>query len=303
MPTLDQRPLLTLAHSEDADDVFMWWPITGKVGPRDPQHPLTPPAIDTGRFRFRAVPGDIQVFNRRAIDVGDLDITAVSMFTYTQIHRRYALTRCGWSVGDDWGPKLVVRDDAPTTLAHLRGRPIAVPGLQTTAFLVASLMLGPGAFEPVPTPFAEIIPAVLDGRTDAGVLIHERQLDFQSRGLRALADLGVWWKARHGLPLPLGANVIRRDLDDRFGPGAAAEVSAVLRRSIEHALAHRGEGLDYAATFAGGLGREDLDRYLRIYVSPLTVDCGELGLRAVRTLLDAGAQARLCPDPGVIEPV
>lgn len=300
----DGRPILTLAHSEDADDVFMWWPLTGKLPGPGRDQPITPPTLDTGRFRFRAVPGDIQAFNRRAIDLGDLDITAVSMHGYTHIHQRYALTRCGWSVGDDWGPKLVVRDDSPLTLGTLRTgrRRIAVPGLQTTAFMVTSLMLGSGAFEPLVTPFAQIIPAVLEGRADAGVLIHERQLDFQRQGLRALADLGVWWKGDTGLPLPLGANVIKRDLDARFGPGTLAEISALLRRSIEHALTHRAEGLDYAATFAGGLTRDELDRYIRIYVSPTTVDCGELGLRAVRTLLGRAAAAGLCP-AAAIDPV
>jgi len=299
----DPRPLLTLAHSEDADDVFMWWPITGKLDPSRPGTAITPPVIDTGRFRFQSVPGDIQAFNQRAIDTGDLDITAVSMHCYTHIARRYALTRCGWSVGDDWGPKLVVPNHSSLTTADLRGQSIAVPGLQTTAFMVASLMLGPGTFEPIVVPFAQIIPAVLEGRAAAGVLIHERQLDFQRQGLRALADLGVWWKSHSGLPLPLGANVVRRDLDTRFGPGTMQEVSATLRRSIQHALAHRAEGLTYAARFAGGLAPEDLDRYIEIYVSPITVDCGSRGLEAVRTLLSRAAAAGLCPDPGTIDAV
>ena len=298
----DARPTLTLAHSSDADDVFMWWPITGRLDPATGR-PLSPPVMDTGRFQYAGLAGDIQVFNRRALEAGDLDITAVSMHAWSLVRERYVLTRCGWSLGDDWGPKLVVRAESSTTLATLRGRRIAVPGVQTTAFLTASLMLGPGSFEPVPMPFHAVIDAVVEGRADAGLLIHERQLDFARRGLRALADLGVWWKGQTGLPLPLGANVLRRDLETRFGPGTLAEVSRTLRASIDYALAHRAEGLAYARTFSPDLTDEELDRYVRIYVSPLTVDCGEVGLAAVRELFARGRAAGLIAEAVTVEAV
>jgi 1,4-dihydroxy-6-naphthoate synthase len=302
-PVGTNRPTLSLAHSADADDVFMWWPITGKLDPSTPNRLLSPPPLDSGRFAFRAIPEDIQVLNRRAIESADLDITALSMHGWLHVKDRYTLSRCGWSLGDDWGPKLVVPTASPLDPASLRGKPIAVPGLQTTAFLVLSLMLGPGSFTPVPMRFDQIVPAVNRGEVSAGVLIHERQLDFQRQGLRALADLGVWWKSQTGLPLPLGANVIRRDLDARFGPGTLAEVSRTLRHSIEYALAHRDEALAYARTFSPDLTPEELDRYVRIYVSPLTVDCGERGLAAVRELFARAHAAGLCPDPGAIDAI
>jgi 1,4-dihydroxy-6-naphthoate synthase len=305
----DDRPVLTLAHSADADDVFMWWPITGKIDPREPHAVLAPPALDTGRFRYRALPADIQVLNRRALDTADLDITALSMHGWSAVRHRYALSRCGWSLGDDWGPKLVVREAAPHAAAAdlvSAGAPlprVAVPGLQTTAFLTLSLMLGPGRFTPVPMPFDRIAPAVLAREADAGVLIHERQLDFQRQGLRALADLGVWWKGQTGLPLPLGANCLKLDLDTRFGPGTLAEVSRTLRASIEHALAHRAEALAYARTFSPDLTDDELDRYVRIYVSPLTVDCGDRGLNAVRTLFARAHAAGLVREPVTVDAV
>lgn len=299
---MPDRATLTLAHSADADDVFMWWPITGKLDPSSGRV-LAPPALDTGRFAYRALAGDIQDFNRRALERGDLDITAVSMHAWSLVRDRYVLTRCGWSLGDDWGPKVVTRAAAPLALADLPGRRVAVPGLQTTAFLVTSLLLGPGSFQPVAMPFNEIVPAVASGTVDAGVLIHERQLDFERRGLRGLADLGIWWKQHTGLPLPLGANVLRRDLDARFGPGTCADVSRMLRASIQHALAHRAEGLAYARTFSPDLSDEELDRYVRIYVSPLTVDCGDVGLAAVRELFNRGRAAGLIRAAVTVEAV
>ncbi len=301
---------LTLAHSADADDVFMWWPITGKVDPRGPGTLLSPPAIDTGRFRYTAVPEDIQALNARAIATGDLDITAISMFTYAAVHDRYALTRCGWSLGDGFGPKLVVRTGSGPGLARLRaggaggvgGARIAVPGVQTTAFLVLSLLLGRGggAFVPVPMRFDHIASAVSRGEVDAGVLIHESQIDFERLGLRAVQDLGRWWKETTGLPLPLGANVVRRDCETRFGPGALAEIEATLTASIRHALAHRAAGLAYAKTFSPPISDADLDRYVSMYVSPLTVDAGEAGREAVARLLFEAAAAGLCKPVGRI---
>jgi 1,4-dihydroxy-6-naphthoate synthase len=311
---------LTLAHSADADDVFMWWPITGKIDPcpgAGGNHlVLQPPVLETGSLRFVAVPEDIQALNARAKGTGDLDITAISFHAYPEVATRYVLSACGWSMGEGFGPKLVARaGTGASTLETWRdvaGRGgrlprVAVPGLQTTAFLVLSLMLGGRdrggwGFEPVPMRFDAILDAVATGAVDAGLLIHEAQIDFGRRGVGLLADLGAWWGASTGgLPLPLGANVVRRDLDARFGAGTLARVGVLLRQSIEYALAHREEGLAYARTFSPPLGDADLDRYVRMYVSPLTVDPRPRGIEAVRSLFARGAAAGLCPEVGAID--
>ncbi len=312
---------LTLAHSADADDVFMWWPITGKIDPKpgpDGTHAVvTPPVLDTSPLRFVAVPEDIQALNARAKKTGDLDITAISFHAFPAVASRYLLSACGWSMGEGFGPKLVTRAASGATAPSLaawreavradRCVPrIAVPGMQTTAFLVLSLMLrhadGTPGFEPVPMRFDTILDAVAYGAVDAGLLIHEAQIDYERRGVSPLADLGAWWgESTGGLPLPLGANVVRRDLDTRFGPGTLARVGSLLRQSIEYALAHRDEGLAYARTFSPPIGDADLDRYVRMYVSPLTVDPRPRGLDAVRTLFSRGAAAGLCPVVGMID--
>ncbi len=291
----DDRPVLSLAHSADADDVFMWWPITGKIDGRDPGRVVSPPVLDTGRFRYRAVPEDIQALNARAAERGDLEITALSFHAYPHVRARYALTACGWSMGEGYGPKVVVGAGQAGGVEGLRGRRVAVPGVQTTAFLVLSLMLGPDTFVPVPMPFDRIAGAVSANAADGGVLIHEAQIDFARLGLREVADLGAWWLSTTGLPLPLGGNAVRRDLDARFGPGALAEVGSLLRASILHALEHRGESLAYARTFSPPISDADLDRYVRMYVTPLTVDPRPRGVRAVKELFDRGWRAGLNP--------
>lgn len=322
---------LTLAHSADADDVFMWWPLTGKVDPAQPSRILSPAVLDTGPLRFAAVPEDIQALNRLALEYAHdcaimsastrqqrarsapgLDITAVSMHTYPRIATVYALTACGWSMGEGFGPKVVVRsaDHPPgTPLAppgsHLRGKRIAVPGLDTTAHLILSLMLGSTAANPsfvaVPMRFDTIAAAVSNGEVDAGVLIHESQIDFERLGLRALADLGAWWQAETSGPLPLGANVVRRDLDTRLGAGTLARVGALLQQSIRHALAHRTESLAYARTFSPPISDADLDRYVSMYVSPLTVDPRPRGVAAVQEMFSRAAKAGLGVDPGELD--
>jgi len=306
------KPSLSLAHSADADDVFMWWPITGKVDPRDPSRVLAPPCLDTGRFAYRSIPDDIQQLNQRAIAAADLDITAISIFNYTRCAKAYVLTACGWSFGDGFGPKLVVRVDAAGqpefSVASLRSRRIAVPGLQTTAFLTLSLMVGPGTFQPVPMPFDKIVPSVASGRVaagdtplDAGLLIHESQLDHHKHGLTTIADVGAWWKASTGLPLPLGGNALRRALEVEHGPGTLAHIAGVLESSIAHALAHRAESMAYARTFSPQLSDADLDRYITMYVSPLTLAPGLAGKHAAERLFAAGAAAGLCAAPGPID--
>jgi len=282
----DRRPTLTIGHSPDPDDAFMWWPLDG--------------AIDTGRFRFRAVPEDIESLNRRAVERGDLDITAISMHTYALTHGRYALTNSGASVGDGFGPKIVSAEPHGRAWLSTPGLTIAIPGERTTAFLATRLCIG-REFGFVAMPFETIIDAVADGSVDAGVIIHEGQLTYRDAGLSLIADLGAWWKQRTGLPLPLGANAIRRDLDDRFGAGSMREVAGILGRSIEHALSHRDEGVAYAQRFARGLPAATTDEFISMYVNDLTVDLGEVGARAVERLLHDGARAGLCPDPGEID--
>jgi 1,4-dihydroxy-6-naphthoate synthase len=290
---------LTLAHSADADDVFMWWPITGKVDPTHPDRVLEPARLDTGRFTYRAFPADIQELNKRAIAVGDLEITALSFGAYARCRDRYIATSCGSSFGDGYGPKLVARSDRNPTLDDLRrgGWTIAVPGKQTTAFLVLSILLAETAFTPVEMPFDTILQAVSDGRVDAGLIIHEGQLLYERLGLVMLADMGQWWRTQTGGPLPLGANAIRRDLETIHGPGTLKAITRTLRASIDYALAHRSESLDYAKGFSPLKDPADLNRYIDMYVNRWTVDAGASGLAAIRYLFQRGTQLGLLPEP------
>lgn len=302
------RPILTLGHSPDPDDVFMWWPITGMVDPRDHSRVTRPPEIDAGHFSFRALPDDIDVLNRRAAERGDLDITALSINAYAHVRHRYALTTCGSSMGFGYGPKLVVRADSALTGDNLVARMragdlrVAVPGVRTTAFLAFSLIVG-GPITATELPFDRILTAVSSGEADLGLLIHQAQLTFSQLGLRQVADVGQWWLARTGLPLPLGGNAVRRDLDQRFGAGTCREVAATLLASIRHALAHRDESLRYAMSFAPEIDRAQADRYIDMYVNDLTLDARPQGLEAVRRLLFESHRAGLGPDPGRIDMV
>lgn len=298
---------LSLAHSPDPDDVFMWWPITGKIDPRDPERNVEPPALDTGRLRFRAIPADIDVLNRRAIETGDLDVTAISMFAWARVAERYVLSRCGSSMGEGYGPKVVVRGGEEDWRRH---GVIAVPGVRTTAFLLLSLVFGRDTFRHVEMPFDRILEAVVSrarvvghesDRVSAGLLIHQSQLTFADVGLRQVVDLGAWWQDRYGLPLPLGGNAVRRDLDERYGPGTLREVESLLERSVRFALERRDESTRYAMGFAPEISRDQADRYIDMYVSPLTIDAGERGRGAIRRLLAEAAAAGMCPDLREIE--
>ncbi len=302
------QALLTLAHSPDADDLVMWWPLTGLDAGGTP-------AIDTGRFSFRCIADDVQRLNRRAIEKGDFDITAISAATWPHVAARYAITSSGGSFGEGYGPKLVIRagrgkpDHRSSLIAHRSSLRIAVPGRNTTAFLVLSLMLGPDAFESTEMLFSDIPQAIArgGGQFDAGLLIHEAQLTFESLGLVAVADLGVWWRDTTRLPLPLGLNVVRRDLDERFGSGACREVSRILAASIRHAVANPEQSR--AFLLSRSADRPEwrdpvlLDRYLRMYVSDLTLDMGDRGREALRRLYTDAHAAGLSPDPGPIQTV
>lgn len=282
----DDRPILTLAHSPDPDDAFMWWPLTG--------------AIDTGRFRFELVPQDIQSLNERAIATGDLDITAISIHTYPHVKDRYALTSCGSSMGDGYGPRVVAREPRPDGAQWLAdpNTRVATPGFQTTAHLVYRMMLRGAEPNAIALPFDRILDAVVNGDVDAGIVIHEGQLTYADAGLSLIVDLGAWWRGETGLPLPLGGNAIRRDLDKRFGAGTMEDVTAILARSLEHALAEREESVAFAMQHARGLDSATADEFISMYVNRLTIDAGERGVDAIQALLSQAQEMGLCPDPG-----
>lgn len=306
--TQTPRHTLTLAHSPDPDDVFMWWPITGKIDPVRKDElgfgiVVEPPRLDTGRFAFRALAEDIAVLNRRAMSAGDLDITALSMFTWAHVRDRYQLTACGSSMGEGYGPKVVCRRGEAMRAAER----IAVPGVKTTAYLLWKLWeeerAAAGAAEPVivELPFDRIMDAVKSGDADRGLLIHQSQLTYEDLGLEQLVDLGQWWAERTGLPLPLGGNAVRRDLDHRLREGSIREITALLDRSIRFALDHRDESVRYCMQFAAEINRDQAERYIDMYVSPLTIDMGERGERALRRLFHEASRLALCPGVEVID--
>lgn len=296
---------LTLAHSPDPDDVFMWWPLTGMVDPREPSVVVAEPELETGRFSYRALPADIAVLNRRAIREGDLDITAMSMFTYAHVQERYVLTSCGASVGEDYGPKLVVRAGDEGVVRSGEAGLIVVPGVKTTAFACLCMWMGwsgeaDWAGRVVEMPFDRILEVVAKGKDDdgravsGGVLIHQSQLTYREMGLVEVVDFGRFWRERTGLPLPLGGNALRRDLNDRFGAGTTQEITDLLHASILHALKHRDRSTEYAMRFAPEISRAQADRYIDMYVSQATVSLGEVGKRAVERLIGEAAERGLC---------
>ena len=277
---------LRLGHSPDPDDAFMFYALA-----------QDPPLIPTGRWRFEHVLQDIQTLNQRARR-GELEITAISIHAYPYVADRYALTSCGSSMGDKYGPMVVARE--PMTDAHgsvqierLKGTTIAIPGELTTAFLALQLCRGTGgdAFQYQVIPFDQILAHVRDGNADAGLIIHEGQLTYQTMGLHLIVDLGVWWYERTGLPLPLGGNCIRKDL----GPEAMQEVTDVLKASIQYSLDHRKPAVDYALQFGRDLDRNLADRFVGMYVNDWTLDYGPKGREAITRLLSEGARAGLVP--------
>ncbi|TVQ34234.1 MAG: ABC transporter substrate-binding protein, partial [Phycisphaeraceae bacterium] len=291
----NDRPVLTIGHSPDPDDAFMWWPLGDASQGR-------PPVIDTGGFLFTPVAEDIESLNRRAAERGDLDFTAISIRNYPSVRDRYILTACGASMGDGYGPKVVARRGESDGVAWLTRDDvrIAIPGVRTSAWLALRLCAGT-SLRHVETPFERIIDEVASGQIEAGLVIHEGQLTYEDSGLELVVDLGAWWKGETGLPLPLGGNAARRDLDERLGDGAGRRLEAVLRASIEHAMAQRAEGVELAMAHARGISRERADRFISMYVNDLTIDAGERGAGAIRAFLGRGAAAGLCEDPGGVE--
>jgi len=256
--------LIRLGHSPDPDDAFMFWGLaSGEVDPR--------------RFEFEHVLRDIQTLNEWALD-GKLEVTALSLAAYPLVQERYVLLPHGASMGSGYGPIVVAGEEMAT--ASLRDLEIAVPGTMTTAFLVLRMCMG-DTFRYREVPFDRIIDEVASGRVPAGLLIHEGQLTYQAEGLKKVVDLGEWWLLETGLPLPLGANVARRDL----GAGTLFELSDVLRDSIQAGLDNREEAMEHALRFGRGLDTELADRFVGMYVNELTCDYGEEGRQAVRELL------------------
>jgi 1,4-dihydroxy-6-naphthoate synthase len=267
---------ITIAHSPDSDDAFMFYGLaTNKV--------------QVPGLRFSHTLCDIQSLNQKAMqgDEGVYDVTAVSFHAYPYIQDRYALMTCGGSVGEGYGP-MVVAPRAIST-AEIKEKVIAIPGKLTTAYLALQLF-APGVETEV-VPFEEIIPSVLQGKYEAGLIIHEGQLTYDRSGLHRVVDLGKWWLQITGLPLPLGGNAIRRSL----GRELISSVSAALRDSIQYALNHREEALAYAMQFARDLDPQMADKFVGMYVNERTLDYGPDGQEAIRRLLDMGHRAGIIP--------
>ena len=265
---------ITVAHSPDSDDAFMFYGLANG-------------AVDTGDLVVDQVLADIETLNRAATS-GTYEVTAVSFHAYAYLHDRYALLPHGASMGDRYGPIVVTRAGGPTSLEGVK---VAVPGTWTTAYL--ALRLYDPRFEYEVVPFDQIQARVQRGDFEAGVLIHEGQLTYADDGLRKLVDLGEWWADRtDGLPLPLGCNVIRRDL----GPAVMSRVSRMLHASIAHALDHRAGALEYASRFGRGLDASRTDRFVGMYVNGLTLDYGPRGRAAVTRLYDDAFAAGLIPE-------
>jgi 1,4-dihydroxy-6-naphthoate synthase len=252
--------------------------------------------IPSGPYRFEHVLQDIQTLNQRAMR-GELEITAISIHAYPYVADKYALTSCGSSMGDKYGPMVITTK--PTRLADLRGKKIAIPGELTTAFLALQLCLGKSgdAFTHEVVPFDQIPAFVQQGRADAGLIIHEGQLTYQRLGLHLVVDLGQWWDEQTGFPLPLGGNCIRKDL----GGPVMQEVTDILRNSIQYSLDHRAEAVDYALAFGRDLDHRLADQFVGMYVNHWTLDYGQRGKQAISLLLKRGADAGLVPPIGEIE--
>ena len=266
--------LIRVAHSPDSDDAFMFYALAKRL-------------IDTGEYEFEHVLSDIETLNLEA-QSGTYEVTAVSIHAYAYLDEQYALLGSGASMGDGYGPVLVAREEIPTD--RLSSIKVAIPGTLTSAAL-ALKMWNPSLNTTV-LPFDAVGPAVEAGEVDAGVVIHEGQLTWQDEGFTKLVDLGEWWASETGgLPLPLGGNVVRRDLGDE----AMVEIARLLKESIVYSLEHRDSALDYALDYGRGLAREKADRFVGMYVNDLTVDYGERGREGMRVFLDRAYDERLIP--------
>ena len=270
------RRKIRVGHSPDSDDAFMFYALTHDK-------------LDNGDLQFVHQLEDIETLNRRALN-GELEVSAISIHAFAYLADKYALLASGCSMGDQYGPKLIARE--PMTLDQARAKTIAIPGKLTTAYLTLQLCLGKDVKVEV-MPFDQILPAVAEGKVDVGLIIHEGQLFYQDRGLHQIVDLGQWWMGETGLPLPLGGNVVRKDL----GEDVVNEIARLLRGSIVYALEHRQEALDYALNYARDLDPALADQFVGMYVNQWTVDYGSRGREAVRLLLKLATAVGLVPGP------
>ncbi|HEY4003331.1 MAG TPA: MqnA/MqnD/SBP family protein [Candidatus Xenobia bacterium] len=271
-PTTAQREIV-FGHSPDPDDAFMFYAIA---------HDL----VDTGAFHIQHQLNDIETLNRQALR-GELEITAVSAHAYAHVADRYAIMGYGASVGDQYGPMVVAKPG----VTSVQGRRIAIPGTWTTAALVMHLWAGP--CDTVVVPFDQILEAVRDGQVDAGLIIHEGQLTYRTYGLECLVDLGAWWHETTSLPLPLGLDVVRRDLGD----AACRDLSRILRDSIRYSLDHRDDALTYALQYGRGLDRKLADKFVGMYVNHDTLEMGARVVAGLEELYRRGVAAGVLPTP------
>jgi len=274
--------LIRIGHSPDPDDAFMFYALANELIPME-------------GFRVEHILRDIETLNQWAVE-GRLEVTAISVHAYAYVANNYRLLPHGASMGEKYGPMVVAREELdPATLPSLR---VAVPGAWTSAFLELQLAVGRIA-EPVITPFDQILDVVAEGTVDAGLVIHEGQLTYQTQGLVNILDLGIWWdELTGGLPLPLGANAVRRDVGD---DATLRRLSHLLRNSIAYALEHRKPALEHAEQFGRGLDLDLADRFVGMYVNERTLDYGEDGRAAIDELLRRGAEAGLVPAPVAVD--
>lgn len=270
---------ITVAHSPDSDDAFMFYALATNK-------------IKTGDLKFTHILSDIETLNRKALS-GEYEVTAISFHAYAYLAGKYALLSSGASMGDRYGPMVVA--ESRMKPQELKGKVIAVPGEMTTAFLI--LKIFEPEFTPLVTPFDKIFETVTRRKADAGLIIHEGQLTFPSLGLHKVIDLGEWWHKETQLPLPLGGNVIRKDL----GPELISRISTILRQSIEYALEHREEALNYAMQFARDMEQDLADKFVGMYVNDRTLNYGDAERKAVQLLLDMGYERKIIRQPVQVE--
>jgi 1,4-dihydroxy-6-naphthoate synthase len=270
---------ITVAHSPDSDDAFMFYALATNK-------------IKTGDLKFNHVLSDIETLNKKALK-GEYEVTAVSFHAYAYLAEKYALLSSGASMGDRYGPLVV--SESPMKPQELKGKIVAVPGEMTTAFLI--LRIFEPDFIPLVVPFDKIFETVMRRKADAGLIIHEGQLTFPSLGLHKVIDLGEWWYKETQLPLPLGGNVIRKDL----GRELIGKISKILRQSIEYALEHRDEALNYAMQFARDMEHELADKFVGMYVNDRTLNYGTAERKAVQLLLNLGHERNIIREPVQVE--
>ena len=268
---MSQTEKIRIGHSPDSDDAFMFYALAKGLIPTDP-------------YKIVHVVEDIETLNQRAL-AAELEVTAISVHAYAYVAKDYMFMPCGASIGDQYGPLVVSK----TPMDTLAGKRIAIPGKMTTAYLTLSLF--EPNFEAEPRPFDKILDAVQQDEVDAGLIIHEGQLTYAREGLHKVIDLGEWWYEETGLPLPLGANVIRRDL----GTEKIRKITALLKQSIQYSLEHRESGLAYAMTYARDMETSLADKFVGMYVNDYTLDYGEKGRAGVRELLHRGNASGIIP--------